>query len=118
MDLDRHLPVNEEIPSPQRGEGQGEGETPRSARGGPAPPYPDPIQQAINAAAAAGRAASAAVAGQPVVVDQAELLRRLAICEACPKFNADDGRCTACGCRMRYKARLATEHCPLQEPKW
>jgi hypothetical protein len=71
-----------------------------------------------NAAAAAGRAVRAAVTGQPVFVAESAKAARLALCAACPEFKPDAGRCAVCGCRMAYKASLATERCPLEPPKW
>jgi len=41
---------------------------------------------------------------------------RLAICKECPKFRSSDQRCSVCGCRLRDKAHLALEHCPIE--KW
>lgn len=56
-----------------------------------------------------------------------EKQRRLSICEACPKFDPDSRKCTACGCFMDVKAGLKTHleistmqyevtHCP--EGRW
>ncbi len=40
----------------------------------------------------------------------------LAICGACEFFK--DGSCMSCGCQLASKASMATESCPLPEPKW
>lgn len=40
--------------------------------------------------------------------------QRLAICEACPHYNA--GRCAVCGCYMAAKTMMATSKCPVG--KW
>jgi hypothetical protein len=82
------------------------------------PDYPPLADQVESAAAAAGRALAAGVTSQPVLVDKAEQLRRLAVCGACPNLDINRGRCTVCGCVVRYKTRLATEHCPLDPPRW
>ena len=42
--------------------------------------------------------------------------RRLAICEQCPRFQADGSRCGVCGCAMRLKAAWEQETCP--EGRW
>ncbi len=47
-----------------------------------------------------------------------ELTRRLAICATCPEWEPIEGRCRQCGCYGAWKARLASEHCPLDPPKW
>ena len=50
--------------------------------------------------------------GGPLLVSQAELDRRLAICQPCPNWTGS--RCTACGCFGQLKARLESEtgQCP------
>jgi hypothetical protein len=70
-------------------------------------------------------------AGRPVRDDE-EVKRIYEICagteennhtDKCPKFKADEGRCSVCGCRVRNaglailnKAKLSTAHCP--DGKW
>ena len=76
--------------------------------------YPPLLEQAGTAARALGRAVRSGFKA----VDDAEHARRLAICEACEHFDPKRGRCRKCGCKARWKARLATEHCPLPEPRW
>jgi len=44
--------------------------------------------------------------------------RRLAICMACPDYNADAGRCTLCGCKMKIKVKGRGTRCPAKPPKW
>jgi hypothetical protein len=46
-----------------------------------------------------------------------ERARRLAICQACEHFAADEGRCRFCGCVAVFAARVAGKHCPLDPPK-
>lgn len=43
---------------------------------------------------------------------------RIAICRACPLFDAISGLCSSCGCPIEKKCRFPTEKCPLPEPKW
>lgn len=61
-------------------------------------------------------------------VSEAEKKVRLAVCAACPEFDAEERRCTRCGCFMDVKAgsltnrnperalRIEITHCPLG--KW
>jgi hypothetical protein len=83
----------------------------------PEPSYPPLTQQLRTAAGAATRAVTAAVTGQPVLVSAEERDRRQAICDACPEYDAAARRCRKCGCGG-LKLSLATERCPLPEPKW
>ena len=85
----------------------------------PAGAYPPKLEQARNALEAVGRAIKAELDGRRITVDQAEHDRRLAICqEPCEHYDPCQGRCRKCGCKMSLKTRLATEHCPLDPPKW
>jgi hypothetical protein len=88
------------------------------ATGQAAPQYPPLAAQARSALGAAGRAVGAALSGAEVVRSGDEIARCLAICHACEHFVATDGRCSICGCVAAWKIRLATEHCPLDPPKW
>jgi hypothetical protein len=74
--------------------------------------YPSLWQQATNAAQAAARFAASGFA----VVDQTTAEGRLAICRACDRFDAEQGRCRECGCYLAVKVRAAAESCPLG--KW
>lgn len=58
-----------------------------------------------------------AVSGFKMTSD-AEQARRIAICEACPHFDAQPRRCRLCSCFMDYKTRLETSHCPDDPPRW
>ncbi|APW60494.1 hypothetical protein [Paludisphaera borealis] len=51
-------------------------------------------------------------------VDQVEFDRRHSICEGCEHFDAAQDRCRSCGCMTNLKLWMASEHCPLPEPKW
>lgn len=75
----------------------------------------------------AGRAINFATAmlrwirnGMPVVTPE-EYQRRLDLCETCPNFRGERANYTAscgrCGCNV-IKLNLATEHCPLDPPRW
>jgi hypothetical protein len=58
------------------------------------------------------------VASGGALVDRAEQERRLGICRECEHFDAQPGRCRICGCVARWKARIETEHCPDNPPRW
>lgn len=77
-------------------------------------PMPPVRQQAANAAGALGRVVAAAVAGKPLTRTEEE---RNAIqathCAPCKHYDGARKRCTLCGCWVRWKTRLATEHCPI-----
>lgn len=88
------------------------------ATGKTAPAYPPMMEQAGNVLGAAGRAMGAAVTGQQVMRSAEEQAACLAICRDCEHFVAAEERCAVCGCVMAFKVKLATEHCPLSEPKW
>lgn len=64
-------------------------------------------------------------AGRPVCTED-QIAERLAICQACPLFDAVKEHCTKCGCpanrnanAMRNKLAMATESCPHPDgPRW
>lgn len=89
----------------------------RRAKGEPPPvrQYPSIGQQVVNAAGAAGRVVRATVAGKQVLVSDEERDRRQAICDVCPEWDAQQRRCTKCGCGG-IKLAFATESCPIG--KW
>ncbi len=85
---------------------------------GRTPQYPSLFQQATNLAHAVGSVVASAVRGEPVSVPQEEQDRRLAICHGCDKYDPQQHRCRICGCFANLKARLASQHCPDDPPKW
>ncbi len=72
---------------------------------------PGIIRQAFSAASATANECGAATAGLPAVED-AEVARRLAICQACEYLIAGERRCSKCGCFVEVKARFRTQACP------
>lgn len=50
------------------------------------------------------------------IVSKEEQNRRLDLCEQCDKIHIPAVRCTECGCYVKVKAWMETEHCPLE--KW
>ena len=77
--------------------------------------YPSLARQARSALAAAGRVVAAVVNGEPIMVPDAVLAERRAICMACEFHDVQQNRCTKCGCGG-LKLELATERCPIG--KW
>lgn len=67
-----------------------------------------------NLAAAGARVAEAITHSRRVFQEPEEVNRRLEICHACEFYTGTT--CMKCGCAVRFKAALATEHCPIN--KW
>lgn len=77
------------------------------------PSYPPLAEQAGHLAGAVVRF----VASGLEVTTAEERARRSSICVGCEEF-VPPGRCRHCGCRLGFKIRIASEHCPLDPPKW
>lgn len=77
----------------------------------PANAMPPLAEQAWNLATAIGVFIAA-----PGLVDSATYEARLAICDACEK--RDEGRCSVCGCWLKWKARARVWQCPDEPPRW
>lgn len=73
---------------------------------------PSMLQKAMSVTKAAVRSV---LHGLPLV-DEDEHKRRLGICRSCEHY--DRGSCRICGCGLSAKTKMATEHCPLDPPKW
>lgn len=97
--------------SPCLGESSG-GVCARAAREGEGAFRVSLVRRAKMLAGAVGR--FVASGGERATPD--ERARRLAICGGCEHFDAGGRRCRLCTCYMPLKARLATEHCPVE--KW
>ena len=84
----------------------------------PRSPEPEPGQlpplwkQAANLSAALVRHVAAGMPTTPTEIQAA----RLAICQACPRYQADSQRCGTCGCYVAVKAAWEQESCP--EGRW
>jgi hypothetical protein len=78
--------------------------------------YPSLLQQAANVAGAVGSIVASAVHGEPISVPQEEQDRRLAICHGCEFWDAQQGRCSKCGCFGAWKSWLTSQQCPVG--KW
>jgi uncharacterized paraquat-inducible protein A len=57
-----------------------------------------------------------AIASGKGEVDEREIERRLALCHRCELFIRQQKRCSRCGCFMKFKARMRSQHCPVG--KW
>jgi hypothetical protein len=54
--------------------------------------------------------------GKSMFVESSVQSTRMAICHACPDFNANTTQCKKCGCFMSAKTRLKASSCPVS--KW
>lgn len=85
---------------------------------------PPLVEQAFNALKAAAKVAQAVVTQQKVKVSKEEQTKRMDICKSCDFLDTKtkqgkerkSPRCKKCGCVMKFKSMLETEHCPLK--KW
>lgn len=80
-------------------------------------------RQAVNYAKATVVAAGCFARGQSPYVPEDEAQARVeqhclghATGEICPKYRFSDGKCSACGCPARARARRTGLGCPLR--KW
>ena len=81
--------------------------------------YPSLATMAKSLVSAAGRAAKDAALLKTITVPEEVKAVRLEACANCEKWNADDRRCTECGCKTDLKLSLATEQCPHPDgPRW
>lgn len=78
--------------------------------------FPPKLEQARNFAKAMWATAKRGMNNLPVIASAEVGGRRLAICEACPSFDASSNRCRECGCVMSLKSQLVASTCPLN--KW
>jgi hypothetical protein len=83
------------------------------ALGRPVPSQFPPL--AKRARNLAGSVARFVAAGGEIATPE-ERDRRMDICRGCDRFVG--GMCSECGCRLGFKVAMATEHCPLDPPKW
>ena len=72
----------------------------------------NPLQQAGSVFRVAVTSAASAVTGNPVVAPQSMELRRLETCNACPRLQ-NGTTCGACGCNVKFKAKVVAADCPL-----
>jgi hypothetical protein len=49
-------------------------------------------------------------------LEKEEVARRYAICEGCEHFQAKSKRCIQCGCFLKWKTAMRSQHCPIG--KW
>ncbi len=51
-------------------------------------------------------------------VTDEEYQKRITICEACPFYELQSGRCKLCGCVQSVKARMSSSQCPDKPSRW
>lgn len=49
-------------------------------------------------------------------VEEEEIKRRMEICQQCPFYDKEQNKCSKCGCFMKFKSMMESEHCPIG--KW
>lgn len=75
-----------------------------------------PTKKMLDLLKSGGMAAAKwALSGFPVVT-QDEQNKRLDICDECDHLYTEAARCNLCGCYVKVKAWMSTEHCPQE--KW
>lgn len=74
--------------------------------------YPSMVQQGKNLLSSAARFIRSGFE----LTNEEEYNKRINICEQCPLLDKAAGRCRECGCFVRTKAKLKSDHCPLG--KW
>jgi Family of unknown function (DUF6171) len=78
--------------------------------------YPIHSEMLKNLLLEAYKTARQGLCGERILADKTTVESRLEICSTCEKFNAEDNRCTICGCFMLIKANIEASHCP--DGKW
>lgn len=76
----------------------------------PEPPLPSVGTMAKNVITAGIKAVSAGAPQRP----KEEQDSILEICKQCEFWRVSDNRCSKCGCFLKLKVKLATEHCPVE----
>lgn len=84
------------------------------------PNLPSTMQMVKNLAAAAKETAQYFIKTGQLNRTPEEVNRILAICRSCDKYRHSDQRCSLCGCFMKFKTSLSSQHCYLPDPhkKW
>jgi hypothetical protein len=81
---------------------------------------PSGAARAASFIAAAAKAARGVLATGKLVVASEVVAARMTVCEACPNFLDSASplgpKCSRCGCFLKAKTVLITQHCP--EGKW
>lgn len=75
---------------------------------------PTPLRKAANVVKAVGGHIANGMKKAPEDVQ----LMRLALCEACPWYEAGICKHPDCGCNMKIKVGWASSRCPLDPPVW
>jgi len=80
------------------------------------PSYPSKSKMLQGLFSEAYKTAKQGLCGDRVLAQKTKVEERLEVCSNCEKYNADDKRCTVCGCFMLVKANIETSECP--DGKW
>jgi hypothetical protein len=82
--------------------------------------FPNGAAKAASFIAAAAKAAMGVLSTGKLVAAPDVRAERMAVCKACPNFQASNdalgARCIACGCFLKAKTALITQNCP--KGKW
>jgi hypothetical protein len=87
-------------------------ETGHVATSAPVPVVPSLLRKAANFGKAI---VDHVAAGMPTASD-ATVRERLATCQECDRFGAENRECLVCGCQLDIKVRWAEQRCPIG--KW
>tara|TARA_Y100000817_G_scaffold293553_1_gene266624 strand:+ start:4023 stop:4382 length:360 start_codon:yes stop_codon:yes gene_type:complete len=77
---------------------------------------PSKIEMASNLLRSIKNAGKKILKGEKLSADSIVSEKRLEICNQCPKFIKEQGRCSLCGCFLKAKVRIVSETCPIG--KW
>ncbi|MGB3651186.1 MAG: DUF6171 family protein [Rivularia sp. (in: cyanobacteria)] len=80
------------------------------------PSYPSGSKMLQGLVSEAYKTAKQGLCGDRVLAQKSKVEERLEICSNCEKYNAEDRRCTVCGCFMLVKANIESSECP--DGKW
>ncbi len=75
--------------------------------------YPPLVQQALSLSRSVVKLTHNLVTGKNLTISHADRERRLQTCSQCEAYVAKSQRCRRCGCYLKAKLPLVTEHCPI-----
>jgi len=78
--------------------------------------YPPIAEQAKNLGTSLHDLMTRAMQGNRLLAPRDTQLKRLEECKACEFYDEPQGRCTKCGCFMKFKVSMSYEKCPVD--KW
>ena len=77
---------------------------------------PSASHMASNLLTSLKKAGKKMLKGEKLAASSAIAEKRITVCNECPKFMKDHGRCSLCGCFLKAKIKIASESCPIG--KW